>query len=179
MRAGRFTHTLTTVVLTVACLALTMLAFGLLSGRFRVLPVLSGSMEPMISAGDLAVAAPKPTGSVRTGDVIVFHPPGEDHLVVHRVVSVVSAEGGPVIRTKGDDNAKPDRWNAELNGETAWEVRRVIPKLGHVAVLAKQPNARLIAIAGAALVFLLVTLHSIWTKNETKDEGSEHAVAVA
>lgn len=179
MRAGRVAHVLTTVVLVVSCLALSALAFGLFSGRFRVLPVLSGSMQPMIDAGDLAVATPKATGAVETGDVIVFHPPGEAHLVVHRVMSVSREDGGTVIRTQGDDNDDPDPWNARLNGETAWEVRRVIPELGHAAVLAKHPNVRFIAIIVAALVFLMVTLRSIWTTNETKEEAADHAMAVA
>lgn len=180
MRTERVGHMATTGLLVATCLVLSTLAFGLYTQRFRVLPVLTGSMQPMIDPGDLVVTTPKPVREVRSGDVIVFHPPGDDDLVVHRVVDVSKGASGPTIRTKGDDNDSVDPWNAELQGEVAWEVSRVIPKVGHAAVLAKRPNARIIAIVGAALVFLYVTLQGIWTKrDDVMDEGVGDAVAPA
>ena len=165
-----------TAALLAACLVLSMLAIGLLTGRYRVLPVLSGSMDPAIAAGDLVVATPKATGVVREGDVIVFHPPGESYLVVHRVVEVDTGKNGPIVTTKGDDNAAADPWRAELLGTTAWQVERVVPKAGHLAVLAKRPNVRLIAIVIAASVFFIVTVRSIWSR-EPQEEGLGDAVA--
>lgn len=179
MRTGRIGQAATTMLLVATCLVLSTLAFGIVTQRFRVLPVLTGSMSPMIEPGDLAVATAKPVEEVRVGDVVVFHPPAEQRLIVHRVVKVAEGTSGPTIRTKGDDNDRIDPWNAELQGETAWEVERVVPELGHLAVLAKRPNVRLLAIGFAALVFLFVTLHSIWQKEENHDERLGDAVATA
>lgn len=179
MRTGRIGQAATTMLLVATCLVLSTLAFGLATQRFRVLPVLTGSMQPMIDPGDLAVATAKPADGVRVGDVLVFHPPGEGRLVVHRVVKVGGGEGGPTIQTKGDDNDVADPWRAELQGDIAWQVERVVPKLGHLAVLAKRPNVRLLAIGFATLVFLFVTLQSIWQKEESNDERLGDAVATA
>jgi signal peptidase I len=116
---------------------------------------------------------------VRVGDVLVFHPPADERLIVHRVVKVTPGEAGPTIETKGDDNDVRDPWKAELQGDIAWEVERSVPEVGHLAVLAKRPNVRLLAIGLAALVFLFVTLQSIWQKEESGDGGVGDAVATA
>jgi hypothetical protein len=58
-------------------------------------------------------------------------------------------------------------------------VKRVVPKIGHVAVLAKRPNVRLLAIGLAAIVFLFVTAQSIWRKQDLDEEVVGDAVAIA
>lgn len=178
MRTERIGRAATTALLVATCLVLSMLAFGLATQRFRVLPVLTGSMQPHIDPGDLAVATAKPLDQVRVGDVLIYHPPADERLIVHRVVKVAEGKLGPTIRTKGDDNDVVDPWTAELQGDVAWQVSRVVPKVGHLAVLAKRPNVRLLAIGSAAAVFLLVTLQSIWQKEEEDEEGV-HALATA
>jgi signal peptidase I len=180
MRTERIGRAATTVLLVATCLVLSTLALGLATQRFRVLPVLTGSMQPMIEPGDLAVATAKPLKQVQVGDVLVFHPPDDPSLVVHRVTEVTRSDAGPTIRTKGDDNDVVDPWRAELQGDVAWQVQRVVPKVGHLAVLAKRPNVRLAAIGGAALVFLFVTLQGIWRSKEgIFEEGVEDASAPA
>jgi signal peptidase len=180
MRTGRIGQAVTTVLLVATCLVLSTLAFGIATQKFRVLPVLTGSMQPMIEPGDLAVATSKPIDQVQPGDVVVFHPPGDQRLIVHRVVKVTPSEFGPTIQTKGDDNDVTDPWKAQLQGDLAWEVDRVVPKVGHLAVLAKRPNVRFIAIALATAVFLFVAMQSIWKKDDN-DVGKvvEDAVATA
>ncbi|MQA98825.1 MAG: signal peptidase I [Actinobacteria bacterium] len=179
MRTGQIGQAATTALLVVTCLVLSTLAFGLVTQRFRVLPVLTGSMEPMIGAGDMAVATAKPLDQVRVGDVLVYHPPGDERLIVHRVVDLTEGDLGPTIRTKGDDNDVIDPWTAELQGDVAWQVKRVVPKIGHLAVLAKRPNVRLLAIGLAAIVFLFVTVQSIWREKDFDEEVVGDAVALA
>jgi hypothetical protein len=64
------------------------------------------SMFPVFQPGDRMKFVPCTAAEVRRGDVIVFRPPGEDRLVVHRVVE--TGPGG--IRTKGDGSDRPDSW---------------------------------------------------------------------
>ncbi|KCZ70822.1 signal peptidase I [Candidatus Methanoperedens nitroreducens] len=66
--------------------------------------VTTQSMAPLIMPGDLIVTEAL-TKNITVGDVIVFIPPDNDMMYVHRVTSVSENE----IRTKGD-NALPDTW---------------------------------------------------------------------
>jgi hypothetical protein len=64
------------------------------------------SMNPSLKAGDGLSVIPYGERKVCVGDVVVFRPAGEDHDVVHRVVSV-DWEG---VRTQGDNNSQIDPW---------------------------------------------------------------------
>jgi hypothetical protein len=64
------------------------------------------SMTPGFQPGDLMKVDSCDEAKIRRGDVIVFKPPGEDRLVVHRVVE--TGRGG--IRTRGDGNSLEDPW---------------------------------------------------------------------
>ncbi len=67
------------------------------------------SMSPLFREGDdiqFRSCADRP---VRRGDVVVFTPPGESRLVIHRVIGI----GPEGIRTRGDRNSSPDPWLLE------------------------------------------------------------------
>jgi len=63
-------------------------------------------MNPSLKTGDGLSVIPYEDRKVCIGDVVVFRPPGGNHDVVHRVVSVDS-EG---VRTQGDNNSEVDPW---------------------------------------------------------------------
>jgi signal peptidase len=73
------------------------------------LTVLSPSMEPALSPGDVVVVRPRPALQITVGDVITFtarDPESADtRTVTHRVTEVLP---GPVFRTKGDSNGDVD-----------------------------------------------------------------------
>jgi signal peptidase len=81
------------------------------SGRLAI--VRSGSMEPSISVGALAVITPIDPEEVKVGDIIVFNPPRDprimnpDVTVSHRVIEV-QANGELQFITKGDAVEDPD-----------------------------------------------------------------------
>jgi signal peptidase len=93
--------------------------------------VLSNSMQPTTSAGDVAITQAVPVGSVRVGDVVAFMPPGNAQVVMHRVSSV----RGAVITTKGDANPVEDPWHVTLTGPTAYRLIAVVPALGWLTEL--------------------------------------------
>ena len=64
------------------------------------------SMNPTLKASDILQVVPYKGGKIQRGDVIVFRPPGSNHMVTHRVISV-NAQG---IRTRGDKNSDIDSW---------------------------------------------------------------------
>ena len=76
------------------------------SGRLAI--VLSGSMEPAIPAGALAMMMPVAPDKVKVGDIIVFNPPWDpDVTVSHRMIEV-QADGELHFVTKGDATEEVD-----------------------------------------------------------------------
>jgi signal peptidase len=83
-------------------------------GPLRFIVVRSGSMEPTIGTGDLAVVnvTEDAQQGATVGDVVLFDNP-DGKPMVHRVIAM-SDEG---MTTKGDANEDPDPWRIEqVNG---------------------------------------------------------------
>ena len=77
---------------------------------FRVYNVVSASMEPEISKGDLVVVKVKSGTEVQSGDVVTYYPIGDNvTTVTHRVINTMMKDGQVYIQTKGDavDTADP------------------------------------------------------------------------
>lgn len=74
------------------------------------LTVLSGSMEPVYSPGDLVVVKPTPAEDIRVGEILAYQlNSGEPTRVTHRVISrSVSSSGETLFTTQGDANSAPD-----------------------------------------------------------------------
>ncbi len=92
--------------------------------------VLSNSMRPTVSAGDVAVTESVPVSSLRVGDVIAFYPPNDAAPRLHRITSIETAGDGTSITTRGDANPADDPWHATLQGTTAHRLVAVVPFIG-------------------------------------------------
>ena len=108
---------------------------------YRTMTMLTASMAPDIDPGDVTIVTPLAVSEVTEGMVITYHIPIGDHsLVTHRVVSVEhGADGSVTVQTKGDNNEAVDPWTATLEGDTAYQVRAVIPEIGHVIHALRTP----------------------------------------
>ncbi len=94
------------LALILAVVAAAFVAYGLVGNRwYHIVSIASGSMEPALSTGSLAVITPPPE-RVQPGMVITFV--GDGRLVTHRVVEV-RPDGFPV--TQGDANNTPDKFD--------------------------------------------------------------------
>ncbi len=118
---------------------------------FHVQTVLSGSMRPTVSPGDLAITQGVPSSTLRVGDVIVFTPPTGTQQVIHRIAS----REGDVITTKGDANSIADPWHVTLQGATGYRLVFVVPYLGWLTEL------RSVGLVVAGLCVLLLVLLEI------------------
>jgi len=90
-------------------------------GMYRTLTVLTASMKPTFSPGDVVVVRPEPIQDLKVGQVISYRVPvGVRQVETHRVVKILRGAGTttPVIQTKGDNNTVADPWTAQLNGTT-------------------------------------------------------------
>jgi signal peptidase I len=152
------------LVVTLAVLAFGVLAVGPHVLDYRTMTMLTGSMSPVIDPGDVTIVTPLPVDEVTAGMIIAYHIPIDDHhLVSHRVVSVdQGADGTVTVQTKGDANDAVDPWQATLQGDTAYQVRAVIPELGHVIEALRTPVVSQALLYGAPTLLAGWLLLSIW-----------------
>lgn len=147
----------------VSFLLLALLALGPRTGLYRPVTVLSDSMKPTFSRGDLVIARPRPLSQLRVGEVVSFSIPVGDHRVEsHRIVEILSGGAMPVVRTKGDASMAPDPWNAQLTGNSAWVVTASVPKLGLLIVWMRDPRVRIASLFLAPALLALRVLTRIW-----------------
>jgi signal peptidase len=121
----------------------------------RVSPVLTGSMRPAYSPGDVIITRPVNVHSLRPGDIAVFVPPGESAAFAHRLTSVSEKNGSVVVTTKGDANPSVDPWHAKLNGSTVPKVIGTLPAIGRPVTWI---HARWLPAAAIAVLGLLFTV---------------------
>ncbi len=137
------------MVLVAAGVAVIAAGIGFRLADFHAQTVLSGSMRPTVSPGDLAITQGVPVSSLRVGDVIVFTPLSEARPVLHRIASLE----GDAITTKGDANSVADPWHLTLQGATQYRLVFVVPFLGWLTELRSGA-----LIAAGLLVALLILL---------------------
>jgi signal peptidase len=159
----------------VAVVAFAGLALGPHVFGYRTMTMLTGSMAPEIDRGDVTVVTPLAVSEVTEGMVIAYHIPIDDHrLVTHRVVSVEHGTDGSVtVQTKGDANEAVDPWLATLQGDTAYQVRAVIPEVGHLLQALRTPVVAQVLMYGAPALLVGWLLLAIW--RPTTDEGEDQA----
>jgi signal peptidase I len=169
---GRTAPWLVRGIMGLAVLIFAVLAVGPHMLGYRTMTMLTASMAPEIDPGDVTLVTPIAISEVTEGMVITYHKPIEDHsLVTHRVVSVETAANGTVtVQTKGDANEAIDPWTATLEGDTAYEVRAVIPELGHLIQALRAPVVTQVLLYGAPTLLVGWILLTIWRPARTEEE---------
>jgi signal peptidase I len=160
------------LVLLLAIAVFAALAVGPHLLGYRTMTMLTGSMAPAIDPGDVTVVTPLPVTAVEPGMIISYHIPVDDHrLVSHRVLTVTDNPDGTItVQTKGDANAAPDPWQAVLQGDTAWQVRAVVPELGHLIEALRTPLVSQALVYGAPTLLAGWLLLSLWRPTPTGDQ---------
>ncbi len=156
---------------------LAVVALGVLPhlGVYRTLTVLSASMKPTFSPGDVVIVRPEPIERLRVGQVISYAVPVGAHQVeTHRVVAILRGQGTrtPVIQTKGDNNTVVDPWTAQLNGPTVWRLVAVAPKVGYAINLMRDRTFHLfsvILIPGSMAILALARMWGIGGRRRSED----------
>jgi signal peptidase len=114
--------------------------------------VLSGSMEPSFSAGDIIVTRgfePTNLTDLAIGDIITFLPyPDDPTLVTHRITGKTVGPNGEIgFITQGDNNDVADPWGPVEPRQIRGTILYAIPKLGYLQRW----------VGGAASTIVLVT----------------------
>jgi len=162
-------------LLLVAVAAFALLAIGPHVLGYRTMTMLTGSMAPQINPGDVVITTPLDVQDVTEGMIISYHIPIDDHRVVtHRVVSVDhGADGTVTVQTKGDANTAEDPWQATLQGDTAYQVRAVIPEIGHAIQWLRAPGVNQALVYGARVLLAGWLILSIWRPVREDDEEDQ------
>jgi signal peptidase I len=170
---GRVAPWLVRGIMGLAVLAFLVLAVGPHLLGYRTLTMLTASMSPEIDPGDVTIVTPMAVTDVTEGMVITYHKPVADHsLVTHRVVSVDTGPDGAVqVQTKGDANSAIDPWTATLEGDTAYQVRAVIPELGHLIQALRAPVVTQVLLYGAPTLLVGWLLLTIWRPTREDEES--------
>lgn len=138
-----------TILAVVGALSLTVLRIGFT-------PVLSNSMSPTFSAGEIVVTRPELKSQLEVGDVVVLPLPDDSgQRYLHRIIEIQSDEQQVIVRTKGDKNQKPDPWSLRIDSEHVPVALAGLPKLGLVSSYFQTPNVRLII---GSLIFSLALI---------------------
>ncbi|WP_435358162.1 signal peptidase I [Haloarchaeobius sp. DFWS5] len=140
--------------------------------------VLTGSMEPAISPGDVVVVTAVDADAVGVGDVIIYNRERQSVPTTHRVIEVVETETGErAFRTKGDANEDPDSGmvtEAALIGK----ITLTLPYIGYVIEFTNSPTG---FIALVLLPFALLVLNELWSLfrawRGSDDDGDSAAAA--
>lgn len=161
------------VVTTALVVLVVILAIFLMGSRLvglQVFNVVSGSMEPTYSVGDLLYVKTVDPDSVKVGDPITFVLNEELVVATHRVVAVDSENRQ--FTTKGDANKNEDAAPVHFNNLIGVPVFAV-PLLGYVSAFIQTPTGTYIAVAFGALLLAAVFLPDLLAKRGKKDENKE------
>ncbi|AXR76340.1 signal peptidase I [Natrarchaeobaculum sulfurireducens] len=137
--------------------------------------VLSGSMEPEISPGDVVVVQETDPESIEEGNVITFAEEGEEVPVTHRVIDRQEHNGAVAFETQGDANPEPDA-SLVPPENVLGSVIFTIPLIGYVIQFGGTPVG-LVVLVGLPVALLLVTeaiafSKSIVASNATTASGN-------
>ena len=159
---------------TTALVAL-VLVFAVLLAGFRLLGyqvynVLSGSMEPTYSVGDLLYVKAVDPDAVQVGDPITFVLNEDLVVATHRVVAI-DAENRQ-FTTKGDANGHPDAAPVHFNNLIGVP-KFHIPLLGYVSDYVQHPPGTYVTIAFCAVLLAAVFLPDLLFKEEENEQIEE------
>jgi signal peptidase len=145
---------------TIASAVTVPLAFG-----YHSFAVLSGSMEPTISTGDVVVVKTISPLDAKVGDVVSFRDPeNAARLLSHRVTEMHVGPQGVAFVTKGDANTGVEHWQVAANG-TIGKVEYHVPKLGYLTNRIGSKFGRLLFVVVPILLLAALELRRLWSKD--------------
>lgn len=115
-----------------------------ITGNYKVMIVLSGSMEPAVKTGSLIVAKPSHSAGsgqadYKVGEIIAFGENGKSETsTTHRIVEVKGEGENISYTTKGDVNNAPDPERV-LPEAIIGKVLFSVPVAGYIVNATKQP----------------------------------------
>ena len=137
---------------------------------YQVFNVVSGSMEPTYSVGDLLYVMEVDPDGIKVGDPITFVLNEDLVVATHRVVKVDAQNRQ--FTTKGDANSSEDAAPVHFNNLIGVPVF-AIPLLGYVSAYIQNPPGMYVAIALSVVLLASVFLPDLLGKKNEKQEDAQ------
>ncbi len=137
---------------------------------YRVFNIVSGSMEPAYSVGDLIYVEEVDPATIVPGDVITFVLNEDLVVATHRVVRVDAEKQR--FYTKGDANETEDGMPVHYNNVIGIP-QFAIPGLGYVSDFIQHPPGSYITIAAVAILLILTFAPDFMQKKPAVAKPSE------
>lgn len=160
-------------VTTVLVVLVVIFAIFLMGSRLvglQVFNVVSGSMEPTYSVGDLIYVKTVDPDSVKVGEPITFVLNEDLVVATHRVVAV--DRENREFTTKGDANETNDAAPVHFNNLIGVPVF-AIPLLGYVSAYIQSPPGMYVAIALGVVLLAAVFLPDLLAKKKKETPAEE------
>lgn len=160
-------------VTTVLVILVVIFAIFLMGSRLvglQVFHVISPSMEPTYSVGDLLYVKSVDPDSVKVGDPITFVLNEDLVVATHRVVAIDGENRQ--FTTKGDANESEDSAPVHFNNLIGVPVF-AIPLLGYVSAYIQSPPGMYVAIGIGVVLLAAVFLPDLLAKKDKKQEQQE------
>ena len=162
------------VISTVLVVLVVLFAVLLVGARLiglNVYTVISGSMEPTYSVGDLIYVKKVPPEHIAVGDPITFVLNEDLVVATHRVVAIDTDNQHYI--TKGDANEVEDASPVHFNNLLGKPVFS-IPLLGYVSNWVQNPPGVYIAVGGGILLLLAVFVPDMVAGFRKKESENNH-----
>ncbi len=185
-------HKILTVIGTIICIALipvliincTLLFKGYTNkdevpgiGGYFPLIVLTDSMYPEFSGGDLIISKTVDAEDVKVGDVIAFFDPAGNgtSIVTHRVIEITTEDGKLSFLTKGDANNVSDSVPATEDDLVGMYTGIHIPGAGNIAMFMQTTTGLIVCVV---LPLLLLIGYDVIRKKlyDRKHQGDKDAL---
>ena len=162
------------------CIVLAAVLFAMNRGTdksffgFRYYTVLTASMEPELSIGDMVFVKLANADEIEVGDVITFNPSSDsDAYLTHRVVEKIEdyeGSGVTCFRTKGDANDTEDSFLIDED-RVIGTMYFSIPKLGYIVRFVQLRWYFIVPLL--VLVFVFFRLIRIYLKDDNTEKPDE------
>ena len=139
---------------------------------YRVFTVISGSMEPKYSVGDLIYVKQVDPDGIKKGDIITFVLNEQLTVATHRV-EVVDAENR-YFYTKGDANETIDAAPVHFNNVIGIP-QFSIPLLGYVSNFIQNPPGTYITIGIGLVLIIAVFVPDLLKKEKDTENANENS----
>ena len=154
MNKIRKINNIVSTILLILCFIYLIITLGPRLLGYEVNVVLSNSMEPVYSTGELLLVKPAKADEIKVNDIISFKGSGVWYVITHRVIKIDQEK--QVFITKGDANSSQDSNPvafSRLNGI----VKINIPYIGYIYGMIQSMIAKII-LAGLVLIYIIVNL---------------------
>jgi signal peptidase len=143
-----------------------------IKGNYKIMAVLSGSMEPKIKTGGIVMV--KPAADYKVGDVISFVTANNRAVsTTHRIVAVKTEDSNTIFTTKGDANNAEDA-NQVDKRNVIGKVFVTIPYAGYLLAFVHQPMGFVAAVIIPSSLVIYDEAKNIW--REFSRRGSRYDI---